>query len=136
MDFDKNGVETGNSNKENEDAQAAGNANVLKDTSMVGDTATKHGGEVATVTGADSAADESLKKSKMEKVKKKWSFRSISFGKKDKQKPVKNEQISENAAENVVATAAINGISEEKADVPSTKVIMRMDIRIDLVECL
>lgn len=132
MDFDKNGVETGNSNKENEDAQAAGNANVLKDTSMVGDTATKHGGEVATVTGADSAADESLKKSKMEKVKKKWSFRSISFGKKDKQKPVKNEQISEN----VVATAAINGISEEKADVPSTKVIMRMDIRIDLVECL
>ncbi|XP_033172708.1 A-kinase anchor protein 200 isoform X2 [Drosophila mauritiana] len=38
-------------------------------------------------------ADESIKsKSKKDKVKKKWSFRSISFGKKDKQKPAKSEE--------------------------------------------
>lgn len=38
-------------------------------------------------------ADESIKsKSKKDKVKKKWSFRSISFGKKDKQKPAKAEE--------------------------------------------
>ncbi|XP_033150630.1 A-kinase anchor protein 200 isoform X2 [Drosophila busckii] len=38
-------------------------------------------------------ADESIKsKSKKDKMKKKWSFRSISFGKKDKQKPAKVEE--------------------------------------------
>ncbi|XP_033248741.1 A-kinase anchor protein 200 isoform X2 [Drosophila miranda] len=38
-------------------------------------------------------ADEIIKsKSKKDKVKKKWSFRSISFGKKDKQKPAKSEE--------------------------------------------
>ncbi|KAM7352762.1 A kinase anchor protein 200 isoform 1-T3 [Cochliomyia hominivorax] len=44
-------------------------------------------------------ADESIKKSKKEKVKKKWSFRSISFGKKDKQKPAKTEDANEDGSE-------------------------------------
>lgn len=117
MDFEDVGVETGNSSKESETAQAAADANESKDISMAGESAPKHG-EAATSTGAVTTADESLKKSKMEKVKKKWSFRSISFGKKDKQKPVKSEHVSEN----VMAAAAVNGISEEKT-ASSTKVI-------------
>lgn len=35
--------------------------------------------------------NDSGKKPKKEKVKKKWSFRSISFSKKDKQKPIKKD---------------------------------------------
>uniref|UniRef100_A0A034VGV7 Uncharacterized protein n=2 Tax=Endopterygota TaxID=33392 RepID=A0A034VGV7_BACDO len=46
-------------------------------------------------------SDENNKKPKKEKVKKKWSFRSISFGKKDKQKPAKAEDA---ATENAAAT--------------------------------
>ncbi|XP_067621812.1 A-kinase anchor protein 200 [Eurosta solidaginis] len=46
-------------------------------------------------------ADETNKKPKKEKVKKKWSFRSISFGKKDKQKPAKSEDA---ATENATTT--------------------------------
>ncbi|XP_037828765.1 A-kinase anchor protein 200 [Lucilia sericata] len=53
-------------------------------------------------------ADESIKKSKKEKVKKKWSFRSISFGKKDKQKPAKNEDAAEEGS------AATNGADAEE----------------------
>ncbi|XP_023306820.2 A-kinase anchor protein 200 [Lucilia cuprina] len=53
-------------------------------------------------------ADESIKKSKKEKVKKKWSFRSISFGKKDKQKPAKNEDAAEDGS------AATNGADAEE----------------------
>ncbi|XP_028898870.2 A-kinase anchor protein 200 isoform X1 [Zeugodacus cucurbitae] len=49
-------------------------------------------------------SDENSKKPKKEKVKKKWSFRSISFGKKDKQKPAKAEDA---ATDN--AAAATNG---------------------------
>ncbi|XP_054745231.1 A-kinase anchor protein 200 isoform X3 [Anastrepha obliqua] len=52
-------------------------------------------------------ADENNKKPKKEKVKKKWSFRSISFGKKDKQKPTKAEDAAtENAAATNDETAA------------------------------
>lgn len=49
-----------------------------------------------------------IKKTKKEKVKKKWSFRSISFGKKDKLKPNKTEDNPEN-------TSAVNGTEEEKS---------------------
>lgn len=45
-------------------------------------------------------SDDSAKKSKKEKVKKKWSFRSISFGKKDKQKPSKSEETTEEIVAN------------------------------------
>lgn len=45
----------------------------------------------ATSPTTETAAD-SNKKPKKEKVKKKWSFRSISFSKKDKQKPAKKEE--------------------------------------------
>ncbi|XP_064539024.1 A-kinase anchor protein 200 [Drosophila montana] len=62
-------------------------------------------------------ADESIKsKSKKDKVKKKWSFRSISFGKKDKQKPAKTE---EPASPTAVAAASsesapTNGEAEQR----------------------
>lgn len=55
-------------------------------------------------------SEENGKKNKKEKVKKKWSFRSISFGKKDKQKPPKNDDD---------ISCANNG-TEEKI-VPNTK---------------
>lgn len=54
-------------------------------------------------------ADESIKsKSKKDKVKKKWSFRSISFGKKDKQKPAKAEEPASPTAA-AAASSATNG---------------------------
>lgn len=53
-------------------------------------------------------ADESIKKSKKEKVKKKWSFRSISFGKKDKQKPAKSDDAAEEGS------ATTNGANIEE----------------------
>ncbi|XP_061399956.1 A-kinase anchor protein 200 [Musca vetustissima] len=59
-------------------------------------------------------SDECSKKSKKEKVKKKWSFRSISFGKKDKQKPGKAEEGSENPV------GAVNG-SEDDKNIGSTE---------------
>lgn len=46
----------------------------------------------AGATSPTSETAESNKKPKKEKVKKKWSFRSISFSKKDKQKPAKKEE--------------------------------------------
>ncbi|XP_036320828.1 A-kinase anchor protein 200 isoform X2 [Rhagoletis pomonella] len=65
-------------------------------------------------------ADENNKKPKKEKVKKKWSFRSISFGKKDKQKPVKSEDAAtETAATTNCEAAAQPGegaATEETAD--------------------
>lgn len=63
-------------------------------------------------------ADESIKsKSKKDKVKKKWSFRSISFGKKDKQKPAKTEEpASPTAAAATAETVATNGEAERPAD--------------------
>lgn len=73
------------------------------------------GGDNTTTTTTTTTTDGSLKKFKMEKVKKKWSFRSISFGKKDKQKPIKNEEVSENAT---VLAAATNGISDGKVTTP------------------
>lgn len=55
-------------------------------------------------------ADESIKsKSKKDKVKKKWSFRSISFGKKDKQKPAKAEEPATAAAAAAAASSPTNG---------------------------
>ncbi|XP_037957265.1 A-kinase anchor protein 200 [Teleopsis dalmanni] len=54
-------------------------------------------------------SDDSMKKAKKEKQKRKWSFRSISFGKKDKQKPSKTEEATENVA------AATNGDAEKSA---------------------
>ncbi|EDX04249.1 GD23541 [Drosophila simulans] len=83
-------------------------------------------------------ADESIKsKSKKDKVKKKWSFRSISFGKKDKQKPAKSEEAtsptsgttSPTTAEAEAAPAgdaapaepsvATNGEAEKPAETPT-----------------
>lgn len=46
----------------------------------------------------EEVAGDSNKKPKKEKVKKKWSFRSISFSKKDKQKPSKKENKDKDAA--------------------------------------
>lgn len=40
----------------------------------------------------DADSEEGAKKPKKEKVKKRWSFRSFSFSKKDKQKPTKKEE--------------------------------------------
>lgn len=64
-------------------------------------------------------ADESIKsKSKKDKVKKKWSFRSISFGKKDKQKPAKTEEPASPtaAAAAGVESAPTNGEAERPAE--------------------
>lgn len=44
---------------------------------------------------------DSNKKPKKEKVKKKWSFRSISFSKKDKQKPAKKDEATNGECEKV-----------------------------------
>lgn len=48
---------------------------------------TKNGAE-----NDETEAEDSARKPKKEKVKKRWSFRSFSFSKKDKQKPVKKEE--------------------------------------------
>lgn len=100
------------SGERTEDGQAIGDTDTgaAKDNATGVENAPNQNQVVGNGGGGDTTADGSLKKFKMEKVKKKWSFRSISFGKKDKQKPIKNEEISENAA--VVAVAATNGIAD------------------------
>ncbi|KAL5282428.1 hypothetical protein ACFFRR_005522 [Megaselia abdita] len=54
---------------------------------------------------------DSSKKTKKDKLKKKWSFRSISFGKKDKQKPLKKTE-----EKTQVASATDNGESDKVPD--------------------
>lgn len=85
---------------------AAGDANVetVKDETVAAAASgsPKEGGEEISPL-----ADESIKsKSKKDKVKKKWSFRSISFGKKDKQKPAKTEEPASPTAAAATAGAA------------------------------
>lgn len=82
--------------KEN-DAQAGGNS--VESPNAAETSKEEGGGGSATTEEISPLADESIKKSKKEKVKKKWSFRSISFGKKDKQKPAKAEDGGEDGSE-------------------------------------
>lgn len=63
----------------------------------------------ATEQSTDAAAD---KKPKKEKTKKRWSFRSFSFSKKDKQKPEKRKN-AEDAAANDSTPAVTNGDCEK-----------------------
>lgn len=91
--------------EKNADAEASGDSSDQNKSNA--DDAAKEDGS-ATAEEISPLADESIKKSKKEKVKKKWSFRSISFGKKDKQKPAKNEEAAEDGA------VAVNGAAEEK----------------------
>ncbi|XP_065357049.1 A-kinase anchor protein 200 [Calliphora vicina] len=86
------------------DVQASGDSADLQNAA---ETSKEEGGS-ATAEEISPLADDSIKKSKKEKVKKKWSFRSISFGKKDKQKPAKNDD----AAEDV--SAATNGADADE----------------------
>uniref|UniRef100_A0A1I8PJP3 Uncharacterized protein n=1 Tax=Stomoxys calcitrans TaxID=35570 RepID=A0A1I8PJP3_STOCA len=62
------------------------------------------------------ADENSMKKSKKEKVKKKWSFRNISFGKKDKQKPGKSEDTPEKASTMVNGTDANTLLDAEESE--------------------
>ncbi|XP_005190886.2 A-kinase anchor protein 200 isoform X3 [Musca domestica] len=64
--------------------------------------------EDGTIEDVSPLSEENSKKTKKEKVKKKWSFRSISFGKKDKQKPGKTDGSLENV------TGAVNGSENDK----------------------
>lgn len=66
-------------------------------------------------TIAPASTFDSSKKNKKDKLKKKWSFRSISFGKKDKQKPLKKTEESNvvTKKELVAAVADTNGESEK-----------------------
>lgn len=75
--------------EKNVDIQAGGDSTEATNS----DDAPKDELEPANAEEISPLADESIKKSKKEKVKKKWSFRNISFGKKDKQKPSKTEEI-------------------------------------------
>jgi hypothetical protein len=59
--------------------------------------------ETETKPAEDSVVAEG-EKPKKEKVKKKWSFRSISFGKKDKTKPSKKEKKDKKEDENKTVT--------------------------------
>lgn len=79
--------------------------------------------KVEELTGDDKPVDdikeatpepESAAKPKKEKVKKKWSFRSISFGKKDKQKPSKKDK--KNEENKAVAEGAEDKLAEEKIE--------------------
>lgn len=54
--------------------------------------------------GGDAAAADSQKKPKKEKTKKRWSFRSFSFSKKDKQKPEKKKKDEEAANDTAAVT--------------------------------
>lgn len=84
----------GDSNTGQSNANAA-ESNTKEDESAASKDGNKTAEEISPLS------DEANKKPKKEKVKKKWSFRSISFGKKDKQKPAKAEDA---AAENAAAT--------------------------------
>ncbi|CRK97315.1 CLUMA_CG010709, isoform A [Clunio marinus] len=68
---------------------------------------------------------ESATKPKKEKVKKKWSFRSLSFGRKDKQKPSKKDKKNEEnkaVAEGTNDEVKSSEIAEEKPKEPETTV--------------
>lgn len=81
---------TGGTNGNGDDSVVAANADdtiASKDEGKDGGAASPNAGEEE----ISPLADESNKKTKKEKYKKKWSFRSISFGKKDKQKPAKSD---------------------------------------------
>lgn len=86
--------------------------------------------EVNETTASASTPDS--KKSKKDKLKKKWSFRSISFGKKDKQKPSKKAEESTALAKEEVAavTAAVADTNGESEKVP---VEVRITINIQLL---
>lgn len=102
-----------------EDVQAAGDTGVVKEIAVTPDsqeTGVEHASKTPGEGGENIAEGDSVKKSKTEKVKKKWTFRSISFGRKDKQKPVKNE---ETPTENV-NTVVTNGIPDEKGSPTTT----------------
>lgn len=90
--------------EKNVDIQAGGDSTEASNSAET----PKDEGESATAEEISPLADESAKKSKKEKVKKKWSFRSISFGKKDKQKPSKNEEALDDG------TPAINGAETDE----------------------
>lgn len=63
--------------------------------------------ETATEENGANAEDDSAKKPKKDKVKKRWSFRSFSFSKKDKQKPAKKDDAA------AAAAATANGECEK-----------------------
>lgn len=77
------------------DVQASGDSVDPKNTA---ETSKEEGASATAEEEISPLADESIKKSKKEKVKKKWSFRSISFGKKDKLKPAKSEEVAEDGS--------------------------------------
>ena len=62
---------------------------------------------------AEEVTADSQKKPKKEKVKKKWSFRSISFSKKDKQKPSKKDKKDEEKKDEATADKTTNGECEK-----------------------
>lgn len=88
----------------------------VKDEAAVSSSSPKEGEGVAEEISP--LADESIKsKSKKDKVKKKWSFRSISFGKKDKQKPAKTEEPASPTSPVAAAASPTNG--ETQAEQPA-----------------
>lgn len=71
--------------------------------------------------GTDSTTEastpDSSKKTKKDKLKKKWSFRSISFGKKDKQKPLKKtEEKTETAKEEGAIAATTEAVTDTNGE--------------------
>jgi hypothetical protein len=75
--------------------------------------------EATAIESGDGAAPaDSNKKPKKEKTKKRWSFRSFSFSKKDKQKPEKKKN-ADDAAANETAAAVTNGDCEKVVEEPA-----------------
>ena len=80
-----------------------------------------------------SSTDDSAKKPKKEKVKKKWSLRNLSFSKKDKQKPAKTEEAAANNEAAAAAAVAQGGAAEAVAEkaVATEKVITKLQIALN-----
>lgn len=77
-------------------------------------TATENGDETLNESKpAEEVTADSQKKPKKEKVKKKWSFRSISFSKKDKQKPSKKDKKDEDKKDEASLDKTTNGDCEK-----------------------
>ena len=75
---------------------------------------TENGDETLNETKpAEEVTADSQKKPKKEKVKKKWSFRSISFSKKDKQKPSKKDKKDDEKKDDAAAEKTTNGECEK-----------------------
>ncbi|XP_055385983.1 A-kinase anchor protein 200 [Condylostylus longicornis] len=105
---------TANSATNNTEQQQSTDANeTLNDSKTAGESTTSE------------TPENSSKKPKKEKVKKKWSFRSISFGRKDKQKPSKKEEANAN-------TSAVNGECEKVAEETTTEEVKNTEEKKDI----